>query len=407
MNYRKLGKTGAEISEISLGTAMLSEQDKKIITATVRKAVDSGINFIDWLGWWPESRDIMGAALDGIRKKIMLSAHLGSTFRKPDPPSQDYVSYIWSSYFKTRDPESCEAAFNDLLSRLHTDYIDILFFSWVDEDDDYENAFDRDGFLGLALRLKKEGKVRFLALSTHRTTIGMKAVQTGLLDAIMFPVNAAHDLFPGDRGLDLMWQKDPYQQLSEEGKGQARDRLEFYLACQQNEVGLIAMKPYAGGLLLREGAVLDFLRGKDFEHPGGLALTPVQCLSYVLSQPGISAALPGCANPKELESALAYFDASEEERDFSAIDANALWKLEQRCVYCNHCLPCPETIAIGSMMRLLDTAEHHHDTGSRAAYRALTKKASDCTQCGICVERCPFGVDVPARMEHAVQVFGV
>jgi len=119
-----------------------------------------------------------------------------------------------------------------------------------------------------------------------------------------------------------MWQKDPYQQLSEDVRGPARDRLDSYLACQQNGVGLIAMRPYARGLLLREGAVLDFLEGKEFEHPGGLALTSVQCLSYVLPQPGVSAALPGCANPKELEDALAYFDARENERDFSAIDVN-------------------------------------------------------------------------------------
>lgn len=168
----------------------------------------------------------------------------------------------------------CEASLIDLLSRLRTDFIDILFLSWIDEEADFEKAFDRDGYLGLAPRLKREGKTRFLALSTHRTPIGMKAIASGVIDVIMFPVNAAHDLFPGNRGLDLMWNNDPYREQSEGGTSPAKDRQEFCLACLQNDIGIIAMKPYAGGLLLTEGVVLDFLRGKDVGHPGGLSLTP-------------------------------------------------------------------------------------------------------------------------------------
>jgi predicted aldo/keto reductase-like oxidoreductase len=57
-------------------------------------------------------------------------------------------------------------------------------------------------------------------------------------------------------------------------------------------------------------------------------------------------------------------------------------------------------------MRLLDSVEHHSDPRTRSTYDALAMKASDCTECGVCVERCPFGVDVPARMHRAVEVFG-
>ncbi|MCX7030341.1 MAG: aldo/keto reductase [Spirochaetes bacterium] len=132
MKYRKLGKTGIDISEISLGTEGLGEKDAATIAATFRLAVDSGINFIDCPAWWPEFRDAAGAALDGIRGRVMLSAHLGGTFRKPETPPADYSTYIWSSFRKTRDPAPCEASFHDLLSRLRTDFIDILFLSWID-----------------------------------------------------------------------------------------------------------------------------------------------------------------------------------------------------------------------------------------------------------------------------------
>jgi len=393
MNYRKLGKTGVDISEISLGTEHLAKEDRDTVRELFRMAVDGGVNFVDLLPLVPEAIDSFGAALHGIRKEFILAAHFGFTFQNGE-------------YYKTRDPDVCEASFDDLLLRLRTDYIDILMFHWVDKELDYDEAFDRQGYLGLALRLKQEDKVRFLALSTHIAAIGMKAVRSGFMDAIMFPVNPAHDLLPGDISPELIWQKDTYRELSEEAIGPAEDRKEFYLACQESNVGLIAMKPYAGGLLLQEGNPSDFLRGRGLLHPGGIALTPIQCLSYVLSQPGVTTALPGCRKPEELEAALAYVEAGEEERDFSAIDVNALWKLRRRCVYCDHCLPCPAEIEIGSLMRLLDAAEHYPNEKVTVEYRALAKKASDCTQCGVCIERCPFDVPVLDRMERAIQVYG-
>ena len=83
-----------------------------------------------------------------------------------------------------------------------------------------------------------------------------------------------------------------------------------------------------------------------------------------------------------------------------------MWKLRRRCVYCDHCLPCPAGIEIGSLMRLLDVAEHADSGSARSIYRALGSRADDCTGCGVCEERCPFGVPVAERMDRAVKVFG-
>ena len=101
-----------------------------------------------------------------------------------------------------------------------------------------------------------------------------------------------------------------------------------------------------------------------------------------------------------------YLEAGPEERDFSSIDASEMWKLQQRCVYCNHCLPCPAGIEIGDLNRLLDAAEHSSNGGASAGYEGLEGVASDCTQCGVCEERCPFDVPVMERMDRAVELFG-
>ena len=75
------------------------------------------------------------------------------------------------------------------------------------------------------------------------------------------------------------------------------------------------------------------------------------------------------------------------------------------CVYCNHCLPCPVVIDIGQIIRMMETAQQRMTVELQAAYDALTARASDCTGCGACVERCPFGVDVVAKMTRAVELF--
>jgi len=68
-------------------------------------------------------------------------------------------------------------------------------------------------------------------------------------------------------------------------------------------------------------------------------------------------------------------------------------------------LPCPVGIDIGVVTRIADTAGYGIDDNIISEYEALPMKASDCTECGICMERCPFGVDVMANMARAVNIF--
>ena len=80
MLYRKLGRTGVDTSVISLGAEHLEKEDRETIKDVVSTAVDNGVNLIDLIGMVaPEARDNMGAALRGIREKVMLSALLTKT----------------------------------------------------------------------------------------------------------------------------------------------------------------------------------------------------------------------------------------------------------------------------------------------------------------------------------------
>ncbi len=396
MRTRTLGATGLQVSEIGLGTALFeyhpgttTQQD---VIDTVRYAVDHGVNYIDLplLSF----REAAGLALQGIRDEVLIAGHLG-------------CCYLNGTYAVSRDVPTCRASFHDLLSKLRTDHVDILFLHNVDRDQDYATVFDEQGFLGLALQLKREGKARCLALSTHVTSIAHQAISTGKVDAVMFPINPAHDLLPGNIGYGGYFAPDSFRKLAGATPSIHRDRQELYMACFDKGIGLIAMKVYAGGTLLERGRFIgDASRAPEIRSAMSIALSETQCLSYALSQPGVSTTVPGCANLDEIKAALSYLDASAEEKDYHSIDSNALWKLAGGCVYCNHCLPCPEGINIGHMLKLLDTAERSMSRRTAAEVRMLDKSAVDCVGCGDCQERCPFGVPVIEKMERAHALFG-
>ena len=237
----------------------------------------------------------------------------------------------------------------------------------------------------MARRHREAGRARVFGISTHKTPIAQAAVRSGIFDVLMFPVNPAFDAMPGDVA--------PWD-ASAAGTDAGSARRELYRTCAGEGVGLVAMKPFAGGWFFRP------------DNPSGITLTAAQSLSYALSQPGISTVVPGVKNTEELRTAMRFLDAPPEERDFSAAIVGSAGISQGSCVYCNHCLPCPSLIDVGETLRLLDIAEHSNTDSVRATYAALPVKASACVECGECLDRCPFGVDVIQRMRRAADVFG-
>ncbi|MDO4541951.1 MAG: 4Fe-4S dicluster domain-containing protein, partial [Bacillota bacterium] len=80
---------------------------------------------------------------------------------------------------------------------------------------------------------------------------------------------------------------------------------------------------------------------------------------------------------------------------------------EGRCMYCNHCQPCPEGIDIATVTKYLDiaTTAGNISTTIRDHYDALEKHADDCLGCQDCESRCPFNVSIMKNMERAAALF--
>jgi hypothetical protein len=241
----------------------------------------------------------------------------------------------------------------------------------------------RSGFLDLAVRLRDEGRARTLGISGHYHDVLEMAVDSGLVDLVMVPVNLFNHAMPG--------------------------RNDLLARCARRGIGVVAMKPFGGGKLLNRPGSLRVPKyqtgGEAYRAKVPGDVTAVQCLSYVLAQPGVSIALAGVTSHDELAAALHTLEASEAERDYGALLAGFDRYVEGACTYCNHCLPCPVAIDVGQVNRLLDLAAFGLTPALRAAYAALPVGASACTECGACTARCPFGVDVVPRIRQAVRVF--
>lgn len=369
MEYRKLGRTGFDVSAISLGTEYLINLPREHVVGVIHEAIAQGINYFDLFFAQPEFRDNMGTAFNGYRENVFLAAHLGSS-------DQD------GQYQKTHDLKISEYFFFDFLTRYNTDYVDVLYLHNIDPQEDYDKVMN-EGMLDLALKYKREGKTRFIGFSGHTVSTARQAVESGYVDVLTFPVNPTGNAVEGKNDL--------------------------FKTCVNLNIGLVAMKPFAGGKLLQEIKNIDAVRwyrgGSDKQMEKVLKITPIQCISYALSQIGVSAVIPGCKDIQQLSEVMAYWNADEKEKDFSAILEHFNEYITGECVYCNHCLPCPSGIDIGKTIRLFEMAQNGLTPEIKDAYNSMAKNASDCIQCGNCEERCPFDVEVIPKMEQVERLF--
>jgi len=215
-----------------------------------------------------------------------------------------------------------------------------------------------------------------------------------LVELLLFSTNPIYDMLPSSYDInDAFGEKLGQQNFF----GMAPDRRRLYELCQQKNVAITTMKTLAAGMLLNEKT-----------SPFSRALTVGQCIHYALTRPAVVSTLIGCRTPEEVDAACAYLTLSGEEKDYSFISQSFAPSFQGKCMYCNHCLPCPAHIDVAALTKLLDIARISDTLPATVSqhYHALEHRADECIQCGSCERNCPFGVAVIANMEEAQAVFG-
>jgi predicted aldo/keto reductase-like oxidoreductase len=98
------------------------------------------------------------------------------------------------------------AAYEDLLTRTQFRYVDVGMIHYVDDERDFDGIF-HGGIIEYAKKLQADGIVRCLGISTHNPVIALNAVESGLIDVILFSINAAYDMLPAGIDVNLLFEK--------------------------------------------------------------------------------------------------------------------------------------------------------------------------------------------------------
>ena len=302
---------------------------------------------MDTADCYGDSEEKIGLALTGRRKEFYLSTKLDE-----------------------RDGIGVRNKLERSLRRLRTGWIDLVLFHDV-RGSEYDRIFDSGGLEALE-EARREGKILEIGISIHQSLPMMRrAIESGAFSTLMVAYSALDE-----------------------------DRLaaELLPMAHTMGLGLIAMKPLAGGKLTGTPSLPAHKRPVQRESLAQVSLR------YVLSNPNISCAIPGMTNLHELEENL---QVGRELRELTMEEIRSLMECVGKagkgfCRNCGYCLPCPEGIPIPDIFRIEGYWARYNLKGwAREQYRSLAVKADACSGCEQCLEACPYGVAIPEKLKTA------
>jgi len=334
MEYKILGKTGLKVSSLAFGALQFARIEEQEAISLVRSAYEYGINIIDTAHNYPNSEEILGKAIKAIRNKIYIITKSLSRNKK------DFLNHLDTS-----------------LARLKTDYIDIFMFHFVSKDEQFE-ILKNEGIIEALVNEKQKGKVRFIGFSCHNPQVIDRFYEIDDFSALMVPLNFLTTEYV---------QKPIYEKF------------------ENNNIGLLAMKPFGGGRL------------QDIEI----------CFKYLRNYPKFIT-VAGMQNLKELKENIRFIESKD------LLDSNDMVKIkgiekelgDKFCRQCGYCMPCPNNINITDVnfikVYFKQMPRYKFD---KIGLEGIVETAKSCTECGRCSEKCPFNLDVPSIIKENTEFF--
>ena len=323
-----LGKTGLKVNKNGFGALPIQRISKEDAVVLLQKAFQNGINYFDTARAYSDSEEKMGAALHEVRDQIIISTKTAAQNGKD----------FW------KDLEMS-------LEKLQTDYIDLYQF--------HNPAFcpkpgDGSGLYEAALEAKEQGKIRHIGITNHRIAVAKEAVLSGLYETLQFP----------------------FSYLASE------EEVELVELCRQKEVGFIAMKGLAGGLIHNSASAYAFMCQPQFAH-----VEPIL----------------GIQREWELDEFLSYQEQAPElnEALLAEIQKDKDQLAGEFCRGCGYCMPCPAGIEINNCARMsLMLRRAPQEAWLSEEWQEKMKKIENCLHCGSCMKKCPYGLNTPELLKR-------
>ena len=243
------------------------------------------------------------------------------------------------------------------LNNLRTDYIE-LYQVHNPNAAQLEQVCAPGGALEALQEARAAGKIGHIGITLHSLELFEKALELPWVETIMFPYNIVET--------------------------QAE---ELIAKCAEKNIGFIAMKPLAGGAI----------------EDGRLAMR------YVCANPAVSVVIPGMADLAEVEQNLA---AAEDHSPLNQEELASIGKIREElgtnfCRRCNYCQPCTAGVNISGAFLFEGYYNRYGlQDWAKGRYLAMPKTASDCVDCGLCEERCPYHLPIREMLKKVANVFG-
>lgn len=330
VEYRTLGKTGIKVSSIGFGGIPIINKSLKEAVSVLNRALNLGINFFDTARCYGDSETKMGKVIESRRNEC----------------------YIATKSLQ-RTKKGLLEELNTSLKNLKVETIDLYQIHDLRRPEDYEMVMSPDGALEAAMDAKKQGKIRHIGVSSHQPTLIAKAIETGYFETVQIPYNIIdYELFQHTLPL--------------------ANRL---------NMGIIVMKPFAGGLLKNASTALRFA----LSHP-------------------VTTVIPGISTVEELEENIKAAEntavLSDDELEKLKEEADQLGK--DFCRRCGYCLPCPQGIDIPTIFRFERYfVSYYQEEWAKEQYKQLEIKGDRCIECGKCEKKCPYELNIIPRLKEA------
>ena len=318
MEQVRLGKTELMVSRIGFGALPIQLVDRNSAVKVVRYAYDRGFTFFDTARVYTTSEGDLGMALAGLGEKVVVATK--SVYKDIDQLDQD---------------------FNTSLDNLKRSYLDLYQFHIVNHQKELEAILKKGGPLDYLREQQRKGKLRHIGITSHRPTLMLKALETGVFETVQVPFNYIENeplekLIPLARSLDI---------------------------------GIIAMKPMAGGVFSNNRAAISWI----LQHPD---IIPI----------------PGMCKIEEIDDNRQALTAPPTSADLSQLEADKQELGTVFCRRCDYCLPCPNDIEASYILRSgMIFKRTGWDKMEQSHLDAFTKGLS-CDQCGACASRCPYNL---------------
>jgi len=323
MRYIPLGKTALTVSEVGFGGIPIIRLNKNEAVTVLRKAYESGITLYDTANAYRDSEKKMGDALRDVRNEIVFAT---KTVR--------------------RDAPGVLQQLENSLHVMQTDYIDIYQLHQIGQEKDWDRVSAPGGAMEAMIRAKEQGKIRYIGVTSHNLEMALKLVKTGLFSTVQFPFNFIEDA--------------------------AKDNL--HVAARERGMGILAMKPFGGGVIDNAQIAFKFLR----QH------------SDVVT-------LPGFDSPEKVDEVVSLYRHPNRvsKKDLKLMEKYRRELGKEFCRRCEYCQPCNQGVMITAAMNYKVIASRMSPNVAVELCKKPMESVSLCTECRECISRCPYELPIP------------